>query len=55
MRNTSRALKSANIRTLKNYFNQIPGTDISQFFKDYIGGPGLQPWQLTQMGIQNIL
>ncbi len=37
---TNRALKSANTDTLKNYFNQILGIDISPFFKDYIGGSG---------------
>ena len=37
---TNRALQSATTDTLKNYFNKILGTDISQFFKDYIGGSG---------------
>ncbi|MDQ6762017.1 MAG: T9SS type A sorting domain-containing protein [Bacteroidota bacterium] len=37
---SNRALQSATTDTLKNYFNEILGTDISQFFKDYIGGSG---------------
>ncbi|MEP6582867.1 MAG: M1 family aminopeptidase [Ginsengibacter sp.] len=37
---TSRGLQSANTDTLKNYFNSVLGTDISEFFRDYIGGSG---------------
>ena len=37
---TNRALQSANTDTLKNYFNAVLGTDISEFFRDYIGGSG---------------
>lgn len=37
---TNRALKSANTDTLKSYFNAILGTDISEFFNDYVGGSG---------------
>jgi len=37
---TTRSGKSANTDTLKNYFNAVLGTDISQFFDDYIGGSG---------------
>lgn len=37
---TNRGLKSANTDTLKNYFNTVLGTDISEFFRDYIGGSG---------------
>ncbi len=32
--------KSANADSLKYYFNQILGTDISEFFNDYVGGSG---------------
>ncbi|HEV8084201.1 MAG TPA: T9SS type A sorting domain-containing protein, partial [Chitinophagaceae bacterium] len=37
---TNRALQSANTDTLKKYFNAVLGTDISEFFRDYIGGSG---------------
>lgn len=37
---TARAGKSATTDTLKNYFNAILGQDISEFFKDYVGGSG---------------
>ncbi len=37
---TNRGLKSATADTLKNYFNAVLGTDISEFFKDYAGGSG---------------
>jgi aminopeptidase N len=32
--------KSANADSLKNYFNALLGTDISEFFRDYVGGSG---------------
>ncbi len=32
--------KSATTDTLKNYFNAVLGQDISEFFKDYVGGSG---------------
>lgn len=37
---TNRGLKSATTDTLKNYFNAVLGTDISEFFRDYVGGSG---------------
>jgi len=32
--------KSATTDSLKNYFNAVLGADISEFFKDYVGGSG---------------
>ena len=37
---TNLAGRSATTDTLKNYFNAVLGTDISEFFRDYIGGSG---------------
>ena len=37
---TNRAGNSANTDTLKNYFNEVLGVDISAFFDDYVGGSG---------------
>lgn len=37
---TARRGKSATTDTLKNYFNAVLGQDISEFFKDYVGGSG---------------
>ena len=35
-----RALNFANTDTLKNYFNALLGADLSEFFRDYVGGSG---------------
>ncbi|MEP7231509.1 MAG: M1 family aminopeptidase [Ginsengibacter sp.] len=35
-----RALNFANTDTLKNYFNAMLNVDISEFFRDYVGGSG---------------
>lgn len=37
---TSLAGKSATADSLKNHFNALLGTDISEFFNDYVGGSG---------------
>ncbi len=37
---TNRAGSTANTDTLKNYFNEQLGVDISAFFDDYVGGSG---------------
>ena len=37
---TSLAGRSATTDSLKNYFNTVLGTDISQFFAEYVGGSG---------------
>lgn len=37
---TNLAGKSATTDSLKNYFNAVLGTDISEFFRDYVGGSG---------------
>jgi hypothetical protein len=37
---TNLAGKSATTDTLKNYFNASLGADISEFFRDYVGGSG---------------
>jgi Peptidase family M1 domain/Secretion system C-terminal sorting domain len=37
---TALAGKSATTDSLKNHFNAVLGTDIAEFFKDYVGGSG---------------
>ena len=45
-----RALNFANTDTLKNYFNALLGADVSEFFRDYIGGSGPAPTAIGGVG-----
>lgn len=42
--------KSATADSLKNYFNAVLGTDISEFFRDYVGGSGSAAAAVGGMG-----